>query len=52
MLFQHLVEFPTAITRKSLTGWSHLMDQPEAERVAFQNGIQDFWSFGQYESGK
>jgi hypothetical protein len=26
MLFQHPVEFPTAVAHKSLTGWSFLMD--------------------------
>jgi hypothetical protein len=33
MLIQRLVEFPTAVTHKSLTVWSHLMDQQKAERV-------------------
>jgi hypothetical protein len=42
MLFQRPVEFPTAVTRKSLTGWSRLIDHRKDERVAFRNGIQDF----------
>jgi hypothetical protein len=42
MLFQRLVEFLTAVARKSLTSWSCLMDHWEPERVAFQNGI---WAF-------
>jgi hypothetical protein len=51
ILFQRLVEFLTAVTHKLLTGWSHLMDHRKAKRVAFRNGIRDFWSFGQSESG-
>jgi hypothetical protein len=34
MLIQQPVEFPTAVTHKSLTVWSHLMDHQKAERVA------------------
>jgi hypothetical protein len=39
MLFYRPVKFPTAATRKSLTGWSRLMVHRKAERVAFQNSI-------------
>jgi hypothetical protein len=51
MLFQRPVEFPTAVTRRSLTGWSRLMDHRKAERVFVQNGIWDFQSFGQSDMG-
>jgi hypothetical protein len=51
ILIQQPVEFPTAITRKSLTIWSRLMDHRKAERVIYQNGIRDFQSFGQFETG-
>jgi hypothetical protein len=51
MLFQRLVEIPTAVTHKSLTGWIRLMGHRKAERVVFRNGIRDFWSFGQSEVG-
>jgi hypothetical protein len=37
MLIQQLVEFPTAVTRKSPTVWSRLIDHRKAERVVFQN---------------
>jgi hypothetical protein len=50
-LFQQPVEFLTAVTRKLLIGWSHLMDHRKAERVTFQNDIRDFWSFGQSGTG-
>jgi hypothetical protein len=46
MLIQQLVEFLTAVTRKSLIIWSRLMDHRKAERVVCQNGIQDFHRFG------
>jgi hypothetical protein len=42
MLFQCPIEFPIAIARKSLTGWSCLMNHQKAERVAFRNDIRDF----------
>jgi hypothetical protein len=45
--FQRPVEFPTAVARKLLTGWSRLMDHRKVERVAFRNGIQDFQNFSQ-----
>jgi hypothetical protein len=51
-LFQPLVEFPTAVARKSLSGFSRLMDHRKAERVPVQNGIWDFQSFGQSKTGK
>jgi hypothetical protein len=51
MLFQRPVEYPTAITPKSLAGWSHLLDHLKAERVVFQNGIQNPRSFGQSKTG-
>jgi hypothetical protein len=51
MLFQRPVEFPTAVTHKSLTGWSRLMDHQKVERIAFRNGIWDFQSFYQSETG-
>jgi hypothetical protein len=50
-LIQQLVQFLTAVTRKPLTVWSRLMDQQKPERVVFRNGIQNFQSFGQSESG-
>jgi hypothetical protein len=39
MLIQQLVEFPAAVTHKSLSVWSRLMDHQRAERVAYRNGI-------------
>jgi hypothetical protein len=33
---------PTVVTHKSLTVWSHIMDNRKAERVAYLNGIRDF----------
>jgi hypothetical protein len=50
MLIQQLVEFPTAVTQKSLTVWSRLMDHRKYERVIYQNSIQDFRSFSQFEN--
>jgi hypothetical protein len=50
LLVQQLVEFPTAVTHKPLTIWSHLIDHQKAERVVFQNGIRDFRSFGLSET--
>jgi hypothetical protein len=49
-LFQRPVEIPTAVTRKLLTGCSHLKDHRKAERVTSRNGIWDFQSFNQSES--
>jgi hypothetical protein len=46
MLIQRPIEFPTAVTHKSLTVWSHLIDHQKAERVAVRNGIWGFRSFG------
>jgi hypothetical protein len=51
MLFQRPAEFPTAVNHKSLTVWSHLLNHRKVERVTFQNGIWDFWSFDQSEPG-
>jgi hypothetical protein len=51
MLIQQPVEFPTAVTHKSLTVWSHLMDHQKAERVAHWNSIWDIWSFDESEAG-
>jgi hypothetical protein len=42
---QQPVEFPTAVTHKSLTVWSRFMDHRKAERVAYKNSIQDLWGF-------
>jgi hypothetical protein len=42
MLIKQPVEFPTAVTRKSLIVWSHLIDRWKAERIVYQNGIRDF----------
>jgi hypothetical protein len=39
MLIKRPVEFLTAVTRKSLTVWSHLMDHRKAERVIIRNVI-------------
>jgi hypothetical protein len=51
LLFQQPVEFPTAVTCKSLTVWSHLMDHRKAKRIVYRNGIRDIQSFGQSETG-
>jgi hypothetical protein len=51
MLIQQPVELPTAVTRKSLTIWSRLMDHRKAETAGYQNGIWDFQSFGQSKTG-
>jgi hypothetical protein len=42
ILIHQPVKFLTAVTRKSLTIWSRLIDHRKAERVVLQNGIQDF----------
>jgi hypothetical protein len=47
LLIQQRVEFPIAVICKSLTVWSHIADHRKADRVAYRNGIRDFWSFGQ-----
>jgi hypothetical protein len=52
ILIQQPVEFPTTVTRKSLTVWSRLTDHWKAERVSYQFGIWDFRSFGQSKSQK
>jgi hypothetical protein len=44
------VEFLTAVTRKPVTVWSHLMDHWKAERVFYRNGIRDLRSFGRSET--
>jgi hypothetical protein len=36
ILFQRPVEFPTAVARKLLTGWSCLIDHRKAEGVPFE----------------
>jgi hypothetical protein len=51
ILFQRPGEFPTAVTRKALIGWSYLMDHRKAERIVFWNGIWNLGSFGQSEVG-
>jgi hypothetical protein len=51
MLIQQPVEFLTTVTRQSLTIWSRLMDHRKAERYVYRNGIRDFWSFSQSETG-
>jgi hypothetical protein len=51
MLIQRRVMFSTAVTHKLLTIWSHLTGHQKAERVLFRNGIQDFRSFSQSETG-
>jgi hypothetical protein len=50
LLIQPPVEFSTVVTCKSLTFWSHLMGHRRAEKVIYQNGIRDFWSFSQFEA--
>jgi hypothetical protein len=50
MLIQQPAEFLTAVTHKSLTSWSSLMDHQKAERVVIQNSIWYFWSFSQSEA--
>jgi hypothetical protein len=50
--FNKLIEFPTIITHKSPTVWSHVMDHWKAERVSYCNGIRDFQIFGQFEAQK
>jgi hypothetical protein len=51
ILVQQPVEFPTAVTRKLLTIWSHFMYHRKAERVGYHN-IQNFRSYGQSEAQK
>jgi hypothetical protein len=41
------LSFPIAVTCKSLTGWSYIIDHRKDERVDYQFGIRDFRSFGQ-----
>jgi hypothetical protein len=50
--FSKPVEFPTVVTRKSVTVWGRITDQRKAERVAYRNNIQDFQSFDQSETQK
>jgi hypothetical protein len=50
--FSKSIKFLTAVTRKSLTIWSRLMDHQKSERVAYQFGIRDFRSFGQSKAQK
>jgi hypothetical protein len=50
--FSKLVEFPTAVTHKSLSIWGHIMDHRKVVRVSYRNGIRVFWSFGQSETQK
>jgi hypothetical protein len=50
--FSNLSEFPTAVAPKSLIFWGRIMDHQKAERVAYHNGIQDFWSLSQSETQK
>jgi hypothetical protein len=50
--FSKPVEFPTVVTRKSLTVWSHTMDHRKHERVVYRNGIWIFWNFDQSETQK
>jgi hypothetical protein len=52
ILIQQLVKFPSAVTYKSLTIWSHFMDHRNAERVGYRNGIRSFRSYGQSEAQK
>jgi hypothetical protein len=52
MLIEQPIDIPTAVTHKSLTVWSRLMDHEKVERVVFENGIQDIQSFGLSETGK
>jgi hypothetical protein len=51
MLIQLPVDFLTTITRKSLAVWSRLIDHRKAERVVYRNGIWDFRSLSQTETG-
>jgi hypothetical protein len=44
--FQQYGQVPTDVTRKSLSIWSHEMNQWEAERVIYWIGIQNFRGFG------
>jgi hypothetical protein len=44
------VEFLTAVTHKSPTVWSCIIDHQKAERVSYSNGIWGFRSFGQSEA--
>jgi hypothetical protein len=46
------VKFPTVITHKWLTVWSHIMNHQKAKRVFYINGIRSFRSFGQSEAQK
>jgi hypothetical protein len=46
------VGFPTVVTRKSPTIGNRDMDHQKSERVAYRNGIQNFWNFGQSKAQK
>jgi hypothetical protein len=48
--FSPPIDFPTAVTRKSLTIWSLLMDHWKLGRISYQNSLQDFRSFGPSET--
>jgi hypothetical protein len=52
ILIQQPIEFPTAVTHKSLTIWSCLIDHWKAKRVSYQFSIQDFRSFGKSKAHK
>jgi hypothetical protein len=49
-LIQQLDRVLTIVTHKSLTVWIRMMDHQKDERVTYQNGIRDFWSFSQTET--
>jgi hypothetical protein len=51
-LTQQTGQVSTVVNQKSTTISSHIIFHRKAERVAYRNGIQDFWSFGQYEDQK
>jgi hypothetical protein len=46
------VGFPTVVTRKSPTIGNRDRDHRKSERVAYRNGIDNFWNFGQSEAQK
>jgi hypothetical protein len=46
------VELLAVVTHQSPTVESRIMDHWKSERVAYHNGIQNFWSFGQSEAQK
>jgi hypothetical protein len=51
-LIQQTDRVSDIVTHKPLTVWSCLRDHQKDERVTYQNGIHDIWSFSQLEAQK